>query len=290
MILAVDDCCPEGSAAYIRENILDPRVTILQNPNNLGVGGAVITGFQKALSLGADIVVKLDGDDQMDPTLITKFIQPIATGEADYTKGNRFYWFDGLQGMPWLRLFGNSGLSFINKLSSGYWDIMDPTNGYIAISSEMLAHLPLSKIENRYFFESDMLFRLGVLKAKVCDIPMKALYQDEKSNLSVIHSAVTFPSKYLVRTFKRILYLYFLRDFNAGSVFLAFSLPCLFIGLIYGSYKWYEATVTLLPTPVGTLFIIALLLMFGIQFLLSFIIFDVQSSPSRNLKILRGRE
>src|SRR5690606_11392859 len=96
---------------------------------NLGVGGAVMTGYLTALADGMDIIVKVDGDNQMDPALIPDFIAPILAGEADYTKGNRFFDLEEIRAMPKLRLFGNALLSFMTKLSAGYWDIFDPTNG-----------------------------------------------------------------------------------------------------------------------------------------------------------------
>lgn len=276
-IIAVDDCCPEGSGEFIRENFSDPRLIILKNSVNLGVGGAVITGYRHALQIKMDIVVKMDGDGQMDPALLPELILPIAQGKCDYTKGNRFYWLDGLKEMPPIRLFGNSVLSFVNKVASGYWDVMDPTNGYTAISSKALSHIQLEKLEKRYFFESDLLFRLGLNKANVMDIPMEAKYDGEISNLNITNTAMTFPLKYLSRTFKRIFYQYFLRDFNAGSVSLLLSIPFFSYGSIYGIYKWSESIELHRSTPTGTLFLIALAQIFGMQLLISFIHFDVQN-------------
>src|SRR5690606_29907223 len=122
-----------------------------------GVGGAIMTAYRQALEDGMDIVVKIDGDGQMNPELLPLFVKPIVDGRADYTKGNRFFRLESLQDMPRIRLIGNSALSFLTKLSCGYWNIMDPTNGYTAIHTSVLRELPLDKIEKRYFFETDML-------------------------------------------------------------------------------------------------------------------------------------
>lgn len=157
-IYVVDDKCPQGTGKFVAEQCRDPRVAVLFHDVNQGVGGAMITGYRRALADGAEVVVKLDGDGQMDPDLIPTFVSPIERGVADYTKGNRFYAIENLEGMPFVRIFGNTSLSFVNKLSSGYWNVMDPTNGYTAIHASALSALPLSKIEKRYFFESDMLF------------------------------------------------------------------------------------------------------------------------------------
>ncbi|HZV64622.1 MAG TPA: glycosyltransferase family 2 protein, partial [Telluria sp.] len=162
-IYVVDDQCPDSSGTLVRGACADPRVTVLQHAKNLGVGAAVMTGYRAAIADGATIIVKLDGDGQMDARLIPNFVAPILAGEADYTKGNRFYDLEQIHAMPPMRLFGNALLSLLTKLSSGYWDLFDPTNGYTAIHADAARHLPFDKISQRYFFETDMLFRLNTL-------------------------------------------------------------------------------------------------------------------------------
>ena len=164
LIYCVDDKCPESSGSYILEHIKDPRVRVLFHDMNQGVGGAVMTGYRAAIQDGANVLVKIDGDGQMDPALLPAFVAPILEGSADYTKGNRFYHIEDVREMPAIRLVGNAVLSFLTKLSSGYWSTFDPTNGYTAIHSSVARLLPFAKIDRRYFFESDMLFRLNVLK------------------------------------------------------------------------------------------------------------------------------
>ena len=203
-IIVVDDACPEESGRYVRENCSDHRVTVLQNETNQGVGGSVLNGYACALRLGADIVVKLDGDGQMDPRWIKYLVRPILDGRADYAKGNRFFNVAGLRSMPGVRLVGNAVLSFFSKISSGYWTLFDPTNGYTAISASTLALLPLEKISRRYFFESDMLFRLGIVRACVVDVPMDAIYAGEKGNLAITRIMCQFLLKHLTNTCKRI--------------------------------------------------------------------------------------
>jgi dolichol-phosphate mannosyltransferase len=185
LIFVVDDACPEGSGAHVLARCRDRRVVVLMHEQNQGVGGAVITGYQHAVAAGADVIVKLDGDGQMDPALIAKFVTPIFQDRADYVKGNRFHNIEDVRSMPIIRLIGNAALSFMTKLSSGYWNIFDPTNGYTAISAAVLSYLPLHKVKRRYFFESDLLFRLGTIQAVVLDLPMAAIYADEESGLKV---------------------------------------------------------------------------------------------------------
>ena len=182
-IYVVDDCCPENSGLHVQQNCRDERVVVIRSASNQGVGGAVLTGYSAAIADGADIIVKIDGDGQMDPRLLPRMVQPILKGHADYTKGNRFYDLTHIRRMPTIRLIGNAILSFMSKLSTGYWKVLDPNNGYTAIDARLIAHLPLERISKRYFFETDMLFRLNILRAVVMDIPMDAIYADEQSNL-----------------------------------------------------------------------------------------------------------
>jgi dolichol-phosphate mannosyltransferase len=193
-IIVIDDGCPEGSAD---EALLSERenLHIIRHEQNQGVGGAVVSGYIKAMELGADIIIKLDGDGQMDPALMERLIEPITDGRADYTKGNRFRDFLRLQSMPKIRLIGNSVLSFMTKLSSGYWDTVDPTNGYTAIHKNALEKLSLKKLSKRFFFETDMLINLNITGAVIKDIPAPARYGDEKSSLSITKALVQFPPK-----------------------------------------------------------------------------------------------
>ena len=149
-IIVVDDHCPFSSGKEA-EKLNRENVIVLYHDLNQGVGGTVITGYKKALELGCEIIVKMDGDGQMDPKYLNDLIAPLKNNEADYTKGNRFTHFKSLKAMPKARLFGNSGLSFLVKAASGYWNIMDPTNGYTAIHKRVLEKLNLEKYIERDF-------------------------------------------------------------------------------------------------------------------------------------------
>lgn len=283
-IYVVDDCCPQQSGRYVQANCRDPRVHVIYNENNQGVGGATMAGYRQALVDGFDIVVKVDGDGQMDPALIPSFIKPIEQGAADYTKGNRFFSLENLEGMPPLRMFGNTALSFVNKVASGYWNVMDPTNGYTAIHAAALSSLSLQKIDRGYFFESDMLFRLNTIRAVVHEVPMKAVYGDEKSSLSIFKVARQFPGRYLSRFFKRLGYNYFLRDFNACSMELVAGSGMFIFGVLFGAYNWYEAAITQTNTPTGTIMFSVLPIIIGVQMLLEAITLDVMNVPSAPLQ------
>lgn len=278
-IYVVDDCCPEGSGQYVLDNCSDSRVQVIFSPVNQGVGGAVMLGYKHAIKDKVDVVVKLDGDGQMNPTLIPLFVRPILEGKADYTKGNRFYDPEKVREMPKIRIFGNIVLSFLNKISSGYWNIFDPTNGYTAISREVLELLPLDKISKRYFFESDMLFRLNTIRAVVKDISMKAVYADEVSGLKIKKIIGEFLFKHLRNFSKRIFYNYYLRDFSIASLELPIGIFLFIFGLIFGCTQWIDSISSKVPASSGTVMLAALPIIAGLQFILFFINYDINTTP-----------
>ena len=240
-IYVVDDCCPEGTGEFVLERCCDPRVTVITNPTNLGVGGAVMAGYRQAIADGASVIVKIDGDGQMDPALLPLFVAPILSGQADYTKGNRFYDLSSIARMPKVRIFGNAVLSFMSKLSTGYWHVFDPTNGYTAIEARVASRLPFDRISSRYFFESDMLFRLNTIRAVILDVPMDANYGDESSNLQISRIFHEFLLKHCRNFAKRIFYSYFLRDMSAASLELVVGLALLTFGVCFGGMHWIES-------------------------------------------------
>ena len=283
-IYVVDDCCPEQSGLFVQSQCNDPRVTLIFHPSNQGVGGAVVTAYRQALIDNMDIVVKIDGDGQMDPALLPLFIEPIVQGRADYTKGNRFFNLETLIAMPTLRKLGNAVLSFVNKCSSGYWNVMDPTNGYTAIHCQTLALLPLDKLSTRYFFESDMLFRLGTVRAVVQDISMAAIYADERSNLQIKKVIFEFPWLYIKAFFKRVFYNYFLRDFNGASLELVLGLLLILFGSLWGAEHWLSSIISQQVASAGTVMLAVLPIIIGFQLLLSAIQFDMANIPRKPLQ------
>lgn len=279
-IYAVDDACPDQSGHFIQKNCHDPRVKVLFHAENQGVGGAIITAYEAAIADGIDIVVKIDGDGQMDPRLLPQFVRPIINGRADYTKGNRFYRPESASTMPTVRLIGNALLSFLTKLSCGYWQIMDPTNGYTAIHTAVLREIPLGKLEHRYFFETDMLFRLSTVRAVVRDIPMDAVYADEESNLDVKKVLPEFLKKHLSRLFRRYIYSYLVRDFNIGTIYSLAGIFFLLAGGLFGISHWLSSYTSSRTASSGTVMLAAMPVLVGIQLLIAFLQYDVSSVPT----------
>ncbi len=278
-IWVVDDACPNGSGALVAKKSKDKRVSVIHHEINKGVGGAVVTGYKAAFAAGADVIVKMDGDGQMFPEDLPKLVKPILLGEADYTKGNRFDSLDQLYLMPRVRIVGNAVLSLWSKLSSGYWSITDPTNGYTAIHRAALERIDLDKLSERYFFESDMLFRLNLATAVVEDVPLPARYADEKSNLKISRVLVEFPLKHLRNQLKRIFYRYYLREFSIASFELPIGLGLALFGSWFGLASFIAASEAGRATTAGQATIASLSIILGVQLLLSFLSYDIQSEP-----------
>jgi dolichol-phosphate mannosyltransferase len=279
-IFVVDDACPTQTGEFVKQQCRDPRVCVLFHESNQGVGGATVTGYRAAIEHGADVIVKLDGDGQMNPDLIPKLVAPILAGEADYVKGNRFYHLEDLRSMPALRLVGNACLSFLSKLSSGYWNIFDPTNGLTAIHSRVVLAISLDKLNKRWFFESDVLFRLGLTRAVVQDLPMTAIYQNEISSLRISRIVVPFLANHFLNTAKRLFYMYYLRDFSVASIELFLGPLLAGFGLWSGITNWIDASrVGEFASP-GTVMLAALPILSGLQLLLAFLGYDVRNVPT----------
>ena len=286
-IVVVDDGCPDGTGVAASK-CGDPRVVVLMHDANQGVGGAFLTGMRYAIQNGADIIIKVDADGQMNPGQVPALIHPIASGHADYVKGDRFFFLTDAASMPPVRRFGNLALSFLAKLSTGYWTIMDPTNGFFAIHARVAELLDDERIARRFFFETDLLFHLGLIRAKVVEFPMRASYGNEVSNLRVSRQLAPFLAGHLRNTVRRILYRYFFRDFSLASLQLVAGTGLFLFGLAFGLYHWWAAPPDQL-VPTGTIMIAALTFLIGFQLVLSFLNYDISASPREPLHPFLGK-
>lgn len=291
-IYCVDDGSTDGTAdAVLRCASKDSRVVLIQRDRNGGVGAATVDGYRRAIDEGHGILVKLDADLQMDPEFVPELAEEIARGEADYVKGNRFFTIESVKHMPLLRAVGNAGVSFFSKLSSGYWQLFDPANGFTAIHADVADSLPLDKLHRRYFFESDVLFRLYSVRARVVEVPMRSVYGTEKSHLSTIRSLITFPFLHLRNGIKRIAYTYYLRNFSAASLNLIVGTLFILGSTAFGIDAWIESYRTGVPATAGTVMLVALPFLVGVQLVLSFVAYDMSMVPSqpvhRSLKRIR---
>lgn len=279
-IVCVDDACPEGSGDFIEAENKDPRVVVVRLPKNLGVGGATLAGYAEAVDRGAGIIIKVDGDDQMDLAMAAQLVAPILLGEADYAKGNRFTSISHLTTMPTVRVLGNAMLSFAAKLSTGYWNIFDPTNGYTAIDATVARLVMQKRVSRRFFFETDLLYHLGTLRAVVRDVPMPARYADEVSNIRIGQIVGPFALKHARNFAQRVVGQYFVRDFNAASLELVFGLFSTLFGVGY-AMSYLANRVPGQAASAGVVMLAALPVILGAQFLLQAMNFDVLNVPNR---------
>lgn len=280
-IFVVDDACPEKSGQLVKSKIKDKRVRVIFHDKNQGVGGAMISGYKAALAAGADVVVKVDGDGQMAPEDIPVLVKPIIEGRADYTKGNRFDSIEDLEAMPRIRIFGNAVLSLMSKVSSGYWNITDPTNGFTAIHKSVLKRIHLDKLRKSFFFESDVLFRLSLIRAVVFDVALPARYGREESNLRIWRTIREFPARHFVNYLKRIFYLYYLREWSISSVELPLGIALFGWGVGFGIEQYLASIGSNEPASVGAVMTSVVPLILGFQLLLAFVSYDVSSVPRR---------
>jgi glycosyltransferase involved in cell wall biosynthesis len=285
-IVVVNDASPDATDSVLNK-FKDPRLHVIRHEVNRGVGGAVLSGYEKAFSLGAEIAVKMDGDGQMDPAYLPALVSPILQGEADYVKGNRFIHSTELLQMPFLRRVGNVALTFLIKVASGYWDIFDPTNGYTALERSAYNLLVKDRLSRDYFFESNMLLELRRIRAVIKDIPIPSRYGSEKSSLSIQKVLITFPLRLMKGFINRIYREYYWYDFNAGSFLLFFGLILFIFGFIWGVVKWDQSISTGVPATTGTVLIAVLPIIVAIQFLTQFLVLDINQIPRKPLS--RGK-
>jgi len=276
-VFVVDDCSTDGTARAV-EACGDSRVTLLRTPRNLGVGGATVLGYRHALA-GADIVVKMDGDGQMQPESLPALLDAIIERGADYAKGNRFLRRELVHRMPIERIVGNVGLTFLTKLASGYWQVFDPQNGYTAVRAAALAVLPLDRLHQGFFFENDMLVRLNIHNFRVVDVPMPPVYDGAHSPMSIPAVMWSFPLLLLMRFFHRVMEKYVIRDFSPIALFLFAGLASLAFGIVFGGYLWIRTASTGVPTPTGSIILVLLALVVGFQLVLQAIVLDIQATP-----------
>jgi len=277
-IVVVEDASPDDTAARVVA-LGDPRVTLIRHEKNQGVGGAMATGFAEAVRRGLDIVVKMDGDGQMDPVYLPAILAPLLENRADMVKCNRYSSLAHVKEMPTVRLVGNAGLTFLVKSASGYWNTFDPANGYIAVRTAVLERIDLDRLPKRYYFESGFLVELGILRAAVVDVPMTARYGDEISSLSVPRTLVEFPPRLLKGLVRRLFWRYFVHDFSAVSVFLLLGVPMFVAGTILGTQTYWKYASAGEYAPAGLVMLAALPIYVGVQFIIQAIVFDVQNVP-----------
>ncbi len=251
----------------------------MTSPVNEGVGGAMVRGFEHALAWGDGIVVKMDGDGQMDPADLSRLLDPIVDGRCDYAKGNRFLRSRELDIMPKARLAGNFVLTFLTKLASGYWNVFDPQNGYVAITSGTLRLLNLGRLSRRYFFENDMLINLNIFDARVCDVAMPARYGAERSSMRLGRVLCSFPFHLFRGYWYRFYRKHVLRDFSPVALFMLTGLPLLGWGMGFGLYTWGQSWLQNQFASTGTVMLSVLPFLVGFELVLQALVLEIRDTP-----------
>jgi dolichol-phosphate mannosyltransferase len=287
-VICVDDFCPENSGEFIKKKFKNSKIKVIFNNRNLGVGGATIKGFQEIKKNNIDFVFKVDGDNQMDLSLLRFFLIPIIKNEADFVKGNRFTKLSNFEKMPLLRVLGNVMLSFVSKISSGYWNIFDSTNGYFCMNTKILDRIPLHKISKGFFFENDLLNWFYLYRVNITDIPITAIYNNEKSNINLLSVLIFFPILFIRNFLRRIFYEYFIRRLD--FVFVSCVFGFLFLSTaIYLSLNLWVTTLDSKPNNAGTVGLVLFFLIFGLQLLFYFFHSDMDNYPKKNLFIFKKK-
>ena len=264
--------------------MFDRQVVPIQHDENRGVGGAIKTGYQRALADEVDITVVMGGDGQMDPDILYKFLDPIVEDEADYTKGNRLLYKEYREGMSKWRFFGNSILTFLTKIASGYWKTMDPQNGYAAISHYALDNVGIEHMYEYYGYCNDLLVRLNAKGMRVADVAMPAVYGDEES--SIKYSAyIRKVSGMLLRNFLwRLKVKYLVLDFHPLALFYYFGAATSLLGVLGGAWSVYQKVALGNPLFVRASLSLMLFTM-GSMFLMFAMLFDMQVNESKEVQI-----
>jgi glycosyltransferase involved in cell wall biosynthesis len=276
-IYVVDDLSTDGTVEAVRA-LADPRVELIEHERNLGVGGAILTGYHRALAERVDVTAVMAADAQMDPEDLETLAAPVARGEVDYAKANRLFTGQAWDVIPRYRYLGNAVLSLLTKIASGYWQIADSQSGYTAISLQYLELLDLDRIYPRYGFPNDLLVHLNVWNARVRDYPSRPIYGvGERSGIRLRKVVPAISWLLLKGFFWRMREKYVIRDFHPLVFFYALGLVATLIGLGLGIA---EVVLRILGNDItpATIVLVALLLISGSQFTLFAMWFDMESN------------
>ncbi len=279
-IVVVDDKSIDDTAKEILKcGNRDGRIHPVFFKKNLGVSGAIIEAHSRALDKGADIIVVMAGDNQMDPVYLPLLLDAVIEGKADYAKGNRFFHRQDLKKMPVMRIIGNIFLTFVSKFCTGYWSISDPLNGYTAMRAETFKKIDVSRIAPRYSLEVSLLIELALIDAKIRDIFIPARYGDEKSKVRIFRDSVKITMVFLKGFARRIFLKYTLYNFHPISLFYALGFILSLVGVFFGFFVLFNSFVLhRIATPATVmLFVVPFLL--GVQLILQSISLDIQNEP-----------
>jgi glycosyltransferase involved in cell wall biosynthesis len=276
-IIVVDDASPDDTGAAALA-VGDPRVEVIRHERNLGVGGAILTGHGRAIELGADVAVVMAGDNQMDPDYLPALLDPIVNGGYGFTKANRFFSTTSFKGMPRHRIFGNVVLTFLTKVASGYWHLVDPQNGYTAVRTDVLRRLPLDRVARRYEFENDLLIWLNILDVRALDVPVPAVYRDEVSNIRLGSVVLRLLRLLFFGFWRRVWLKYVLWSFSPIALLLFTGSVLVLFGVLVGIWTLAH-TLGAQTATAGTVLLAVTPFLVGTQMLIQALVLDIQATP-----------
>ena len=289
-VIIVDDCSKDRTVEIVGErSAKDNRIDLVRHERNSGVGAAIVSGYQRAIELSVDVSVVMAGDAQMDPTDLPAILDPVVSGRADYTKGNRLFSGESWQLIPKARYIGNSALSFLTKIASGYWHVADSQTGYTAISSVALRRINLERVYPRYGVPNDLLVRLNASGCRVAEVPIKPIYNvGERSGIKIWRVVPTISWLLTRMFFWRLFQKYVIRDFHPLVFFYLAGLTMLPIGLLLGCVILVVNSTGPPYLPIGWIILCALLCISGSQSLFFAMWFDMDYN--RTLAVLLPRD
>jgi glycosyltransferase involved in cell wall biosynthesis len=277
-IIVVDDHSSDATLERLREweTRLGRRLTVLEQPRNQGVGAAITSGYKRSMELGLDVIAVMAGDGQMDPNDLTLIIDPVVSGKADYSKGNRLFTGEAWRKTPTIRYVGNAFLSMLTKIASGYWHVADSQSGYTAISRTALETIDLDRLYRSYGYPNDMLVRLNENNFRVADVPVHPRYGiGERSSMNIFKVIPTVSLLLFRGFFRRLFFKYMVKDFHPLVFFYFFGIAFLIVGFALGilesALKIFRGEIA-----TATIVLVALLLIGGLQFLLFAMWFDME--------------
>lgn len=277
-VIVVDDASTDDTSnAALATG--DPRVRVIRHETNRGVGAAMRTGYRAALEEGYDLIGKMDADGQMLASELERLVEPFRLGIAEYAKGNRFYLPGAAAGMPAHRGLGNTALTFMSKLASGYWHVYDSQCGFTVVKASFLRLMDLDRLPDGYFFENAMLIGLNALSARVVDVPTSTVYGSERSGVRVGRILLGFPPRLLTGGMRRFWRKHLVTDFGPIGALTILGLLAGAFGIVFGGYHWWLSIDMGVPATTGTVMIAVLPLMLGTQLLIQAFALSVSASP-----------
>jgi glycosyltransferase involved in cell wall biosynthesis len=259
-IVIVDDRSRDRTVEVVRAHpeFASGRAVLLEHEVNQGVGGAIATGYIWARDHAMDAAVVMAGDGQMAPEDLPAILDPVVEGEADYTKGNRLVTGEAFSKIPKVRYFGNSALSLLTKIASGYWHVADSQTGYTAINRDGLAAIDWPRMYKRYGQPNDLLVKLNVANMRVVDVPIEPVYNiGERSGIRVRKVLFTIGGLLVRLFFWRLKEKYIIRNFHPLVFFYAFGFASFLLSallLVRMLVLWYANGTVPEVTLLGLIF------------------------------------